>query len=207
MGSSAEIGIINLVSESSVGSANRRIESLVGKDAFKDFAAERAIVNQLSQNLKAPREQLGERVQDLVQQLKQAQKRIQELEARQLAQRVPELVAGAVRGARGAVVAASIGEIPSGDELRTLVLRVREQLGTEAATVALAGVANERPLVVIATNEASREAGVQAGALVRIAASVLGGGGGGKDDVAQGGGQDASQIEAALAAVRRELGV
>ncbi|WP_066079000.1 alanine--tRNA ligase [Pseudoclavibacter albus] len=207
VGSSAEIGIINLVSESSVGSANRRIESLVGKDAFKDFAAERAIVNQLSQNLKAPREQLGERVQDLVQQLKQAQKRIQELEARQLAQRVPELVAGAVRGARGAVVAASIGEVPSGDELRTLVLRVREQLGTEAATVALAGVANERPLVVIATNEASREAGVQAGALVRIAAGVLGGGGGGKDDVAQGGGQDASQIEAALAAVRTELGV
>ena len=50
-----------------------------------------------------------------------------------------------------------------------------------------------RPVVLVATNEGAREAGVKAGALVRVAAGVLGGGGGGKDDVAQGGGQDQSE--------------
>jgi alanine--tRNA ligase len=71
--------------------------------------------------------------------------------------------------------------------------------------VAVAGTAGDRPLVVVATNAAARDAGTRAGALVRVAATVLGGGGGGKDDVAQGGGQDAGRIDAALAAVTDEL--
>ena len=61
-------------------------------------------------------------------------------------------------------------------------------------------------VIVIATNEAARAKGVKAGALVRVAAQVLGGGGGGKDDLAQGGGQDATKVEDALAAVEREIG-
>ena len=65
----------------------------------------------------------------------------------------------------------------------------------------MAGVSNDRPVILIATNEAARAAGVKAGALVRLAAGILGGGGGGKDDVAQGGGTDAAKVGAALTAV------
>ena len=71
---SSEVGVINLVSESSVGSANRRIESLVGLDAFRDFAAERAIVSQLTSSLKTPREELPGRIGELVASLKAAEK-------------------------------------------------------------------------------------------------------------------------------------
>jgi alanyl-tRNA synthetase len=56
--SSAEVGLVNLISESSVGSTNRRVEALVGLEAFHDLAAERAIVSQLTSTLKTPREQL-----------------------------------------------------------------------------------------------------------------------------------------------------
>jgi alanyl-tRNA synthetase len=56
-------------------------------------------------------------------------------------------------------------------------------------------------MILVATNEAARDAGVKAGALVRVAAGILGGGGGGKDDVAQGGGTDAAKVAPALAAV------
>ena len=59
--SSAEVGLVNLVSEQSVGSTNRRVEALVGLDAFRDLTAERAIVSQLTSTLKTPREQLPER--------------------------------------------------------------------------------------------------------------------------------------------------
>ena len=62
-------------------------------------------------------------------------------------------------------------------------------------------MANGRPVILVATNEGAREAGIKAGALVRLAASVLGGGGGGKDDVAQGGGQDTSKVLEALDAI------
>lgn len=69
----------------------------------------------------------------------------------------------------------------------------------------MTGVANGRPVILVATNEGAREAGIKAGALVRLAASVLGGGGGGKDDVAQGGGQDASKVSEALDAIRNAI--
>ena len=83
-----------------------------------------------------------------------------------------------------------------------MALDTRGKLGTERpAVVAIAADAGGKPALVIATNEAARALGVKAGALVRVGAQILGGGGGGKDDIAQGGGQDASQIGAALAAI------
>lgn len=203
--SSGEVGLVNLVSESSVGSANRRIESLVGKDAFADFAAERAIVQTLTTNLKSPRDQLAERVQDLVAQLGRAQKRIAELEAAQLAERAPAIAAGAEALGGLRLAAASLGEIGSQDAARALALAVRDRLGADAGVVALGAVANGKPLIMVAANPAAREQGAKAGALVRLAAGILGGGGGGKDDFAQGGGQDASQLDAALEAIRSEL--
>ena len=89
--------------------------------------------------------------------------------------------------------------------LRTLALDLRSRLGSDAAVAVVTGVANERPLVVVAVNDAARSAGLAAGQLVRTAASTLGGGGGGKPDVAQGGGSDASKIPDALEAVRRQI--
>jgi alanyl-tRNA synthetase len=202
---SAEIGMINLVSEASVGSANRRVESLVGLDAFKDLAAERAIVSQLTANLKTPREQLPERINDLVQNLKAAEKKIAAFEARALSDRVPALVATAARESAVTVVAESLGTLNSADDLRMLVTATRERLGSEPAVVALAAVVAGKPVVIVATNPASRDAGARAGALARQAAGILGGGGGGKDDLAQGGGTDPDAIPVALDAVRAAL--
>ena len=71
---------------------------------------------------------------------------------------------------------------------------------------AITGAAKGRPVVVIATNDAARGRGLKAGDLVRVAAGALGGGGGGKDDIAQGGGQDASKVGEALAAVEWRVG-
>ncbi|MGO1544872.1 MAG: alanine--tRNA ligase [Gulosibacter sp.] len=202
---SSEVGLVNLIGESSVGAQNRRVEALVGRNAFTDFATERAIVRELSSGLKVPREQVTNRVEDLLANLKRAEKRIAELEAAALRGRVPELVGGAVQAGSIAYVGAALGAIGGADEVRQLVLDVRERLGSEAAVVALGGEANGKPVIVVATNDASRALGVKAGALVKLAAGILGGGGGGKPDVAQGGGQDASKLPEALEAVRREL--
>src|SRR5690606_15566941 len=93
---SSEVGLISVVSEASVGATNRRIESFVGLDAFRELAVERSIVSQLSANLKTPREQLPERISELVANLKAAEKRIAALQAAELRQRVPALVSEAV---------------------------------------------------------------------------------------------------------------
>ena len=62
----AQIGVLNLLSESSIGSGVRRVEALVAQDAFERFAAERALVATLTDNLRVQPEQLVERVDKLL---------------------------------------------------------------------------------------------------------------------------------------------
>ena len=202
VGSSAEVGLISLIGESSVGASNRRVEALVGRDAFRELAGERALVSQLTSALKTPREQLAERIADLTAQLKAAEKKIAAYEAKALADRVPTLAGTATRTGPVRLVAQAVEGVGSGDDLRSLVLQVRDRMGAEPAVVALGGVANARPVVVVAANDAARREGVKAGPIAKAAAAALGGGGGGRDDVAQGGGADAAALPAALAAVR-----
>ncbi|MBF4564961.1 alanine--tRNA ligase [Plantibacter sp. VKM Ac-2876] len=203
--SSAEIGLINLVSESSVGSTNRRVESLVGLEAFRDLAAERALVSQLSGSLKTPKEQLPDRIAELVANLKAAEKKIAAFEARGLSERLPALALTAHRVGPVSLVAEHLGELGSPNDVRTLVTQLREQLGASPAVVALGAVVGGKPAIVVATNQGARDAGLKAGVLVRVAAGVLGGNGGGKDDLAQGGGVDATALGDALAAIAREI--
>jgi alanyl-tRNA synthetase len=203
--SSAEIGMINLVSEASVGSTNRRVESLVGLEAFRDLAAERAIVSQLTSNLKTPREQLPAKIMDLMQSLKAAEKKIASFEARALTDRVPALVAQAGRVGDLTVVAEDLGVLTSADDVRMLVTATRERLGSDAAVVALAATVADKPVVIVATNPAARDAGAKAGALAKHLAGILGGGGGGKDDLAQGGGTKVELIPEALSVLRTLL--
>ncbi|WP_243227889.1 alanine--tRNA ligase [Microbacterium sp. CIAB417] len=202
---SAEVGLINLVGESSVGATARRVEALVGLDAFRDLAAERAIVSQLTSDLKVPREQIPARIADLAASLKAAEKKIAAFEAQALAQRAPELATQARRVGQVGAVVASIGAVGSADDLRTVALAVRDRLGEDASVVALGATVGGRPIVIVATNEAARRAGVKAGMLAKGAAGVLGGGGGGRDDVAQGGGSDAAALPDALDGILRSL--
>nr|WP_314845962.1 alanine--tRNA ligase [uncultured Microbacterium sp.] len=202
---SAEIGIVSVVGESSVGASNRRIEALVGQDAFRELAAERALVSQLTASLKTPRDQLVERIADLSSSLKTAEKRIAQFESKERAGQVPAIAESARRVGSFLVAAQSLGDAASADDVRELVLGVRDRLASDAAVVALGAVVNGRPVVVVATNDAARLAGAKAGALAKRAAGVLGGGGGGRDDIAQGGGADVGALAAALEAIAQEL--
>ncbi|WIB58812.1 alanine--tRNA ligase [Curtobacterium sp. MCLR17_007] len=203
--SSAQVGLVNLVGEASVGSTNRRVEALVGLEGFRDLAVERTIVSQLSSALKAPRNDLPTRVQSLMEDLRVAQKRIAEFESAGLQQRVPTIARLATTIGGTTVVAESVDGLKSADDLRSLATGVRSQLGDGAAVVVLGAVVGGKPAVIVATNDAARAAGVQAGPLAKEAAGVLGGGGGGKPDLAQGGGTDASALPAALRAVTARL--
>jgi alanyl-tRNA synthetase len=198
---SSEIGMINLVGEASVGSANRRVEALVGLEAFHDFTVERALVTQLSSALKTPRADLVQRVTDLTTRLKAAEKKIAAFEEEALLARLPELLGRIERHGSVRLLAAQVDGVRSADDLRRLALVARGRLGEDAAVVALAMVFGGRPSIVVAANQAARAAGAEAGTLAQKAAAVLGGGGGGKGEVAQGGGSDPDAIPAALNAV------
>jgi alanyl-tRNA synthetase len=199
------LGLVKLLHESSIGAGVRRVEALVGADAYSFLAREHVLLAQVAEAVKARPEEAPERIAAIVAKLREAEKEISALRAAKVLAAAGELAANPadVRGV--AYVAHQAPEGTSGDDLRKLALDVRSRIGSRPAVVALASVSGAKPVVLVATNEGARELGLKAGALVRAAAQALGGSGGGKDDVAQGGGTDAGAVDAALEAARRQV--
>ena len=126
----------------------------------------------------------------MLKRLKDAEKEIARLGESQLLARAPQLADSAEKIGDTVAVVADLGDLPSADALRALVTDIRARLGeSAAAVVAGVGVVGERPQLVVATNQLARDAGIKAGALVKVGAKALKGGGGGRDDIAQGGGR------------------
>jgi alanyl-tRNA synthetase len=202
---SAQIGLVSLIGEASVGSGSRRLEALVGIEAFRSLASERALVARLTDALKTPKENLEEKLSAAIDELKAAQRKIASLQAGQLAEQIPTLIESAEQTAGTSFISADLGQLGSVEDLRTLATKIRDKVNGSSSVIALFGEISDRPMLVVATTESARTAGHKAGALVRAASAVLGGGGGGKDDLAQGGGADTSRISEAIAAIRGAL--
>ncbi|MGO9219129.1 MAG: alanine--tRNA ligase [Streptosporangiaceae bacterium] len=205
---SGQLGLIKILGESSIGSGVRRVEALVGTDAFRYLARESVLVSQLTEQLKTRREELPDRVASLVSRLRDAERDLDRLRSAQILGGAAELASQAEDAGPAALVAHQVPDGTTADDIRKLALDVRGRLPQQRpAVVVVAGVPADRPAVVVAVNEAAQALGLAAGTLVRSAARALGGGGGGRDDIAQGGGAPqgdrASQvITAAFDAVR-----
>ncbi|MFM6971068.1 MAG: alanine--tRNA ligase, partial [Rhodoluna sp.] len=202
---SSQIGLISLTAETSVGSGTRRIEALVGIEAFRALSIERALVARISEMFKTPQELLEERLQATIDDLKTAQRKLSEYQTAKLTERIPELINTSKNLGSTSLIVCELGNISSIEDLRTLAIQTRDQVAEKSAVIALFGVVDAKPAVLIATTEAARKAGHKAGNLVRLTSAILGGGGGGKDEIAQGGGQDAKQISAAITGLEAEL--
>jgi len=186
---SGQLGLVKILGESSIGSGVRRVEALVGMDAFRFLARESILVSQLSEQLKARREELPERVAGIVARLRDAQRDLERLNSARLLDSAAELARDAAEVAGAAYVAHWAPDGTTADSIRKLALDIRGRLAPDRpGVVVTAGVPADRPTVVVAVNDAGRARGLTAGALVLIAAGLLGGRGGGRDDVAQGGG-------------------
>ncbi|CAB4540471.1 unannotated protein [freshwater metagenome] len=202
---SSQIGLVSIIGEASVGSGSRRLEAFVGIEAIRALNAERALVARISEGLKLPKEQLEERIFANVEELKVAQKRLASMQSANLAELVPAAIANGINVNGTLVVELQIGEVSDSNDLRTLAFNARERVSSENALIIVSATLAEKPLIGVATTEASRNAGIKAGSLVRLAAAILGGGGGGKDDFAQGGGTDISKIGEALDAIKAAI--
>ncbi|CAN2201610.1 AlaS Alanyl-tRNA synthetase [Candidatus Nanopelagicaceae bacterium] len=201
---SGQLGVVKLLSESSIGAGVRRVEALVGVDAYRFLAREHVLLNSLTSLIKGSRaEELPEKISDLLAKMREIEK---ELAAVRSAAAMSDLssVAAKAQNLNGtAVIATQIGDGIVAEDLRKIALDLRAR--SADSVVVLVSVVEGKPVLVAAVSDAARAKGFKAGALVKIGSTILGGGGGGKDDFAQGGGTSIAEVEAALAAITKAL--
>ena len=197
---SGQLGVVKLLSESSIGAGVRRVEALVGVDAYKFLAREHLLLNSLTQIIKGTRvEELPERINDLLEKIKEIEKELASVRSAQALSTVGSIADSVVKVGQIDLITAVMPDGISGDDLRTIALDLRNRFST--SVIALISSAAGKSVLVVASSDSARTIGAKAGALVKIGSTILGGGGGGKDDFAQGGGTDATKAAEALAAI------
>ncbi|GAA4216572.1 alanine--tRNA ligase [Actinocatenispora rupis] len=196
---SGQLGVVKILHEASVGAGVRRVEALVGIDAFNFLAREHLLVSRLAETYRAKPEEVADRVEQTIAQLRDAEKELEKLRAQMVLANAGGLAAAAkdVRGV--AVVTTEAPSSASTNDVRTLVQEIRGRLSAgRAGVVAVSARSNGKASLVVAVNAEARKAGLSAKDLVKAA---LSGRGGGNDDLAQGGGVPEDQAPVLLTAV------
>jgi alanyl-tRNA synthetase len=202
---SAQIGLVSITNESSVGSGSRRLEALVGIEALRSLTQERVLLHKIAEQLKSTPTSASEKLEALLLEVKDMQRQLAVVQSQKLAGLVPELLKSVETIGSYKVLAKEISDASTVDGLRDLAVKIREELSSDASVVALASTIEGKPAIIVTANKAAQDKGAKAGDLVRLASQILGGGGGGKADIAQGGGSDASKISSSLLAITESL--
>jgi alanyl-tRNA synthetase len=202
---SGQLGLVKLLSEASIGSGVRRVEALVGLDAFRFLAKEHVLVSQLAEQFKARPEELPERIGGVVERLRQAERELEKVRADAVLSSAGALAEGAEDVNGVALVAVAAPDGVSGNDLRALASDVRARLGGRPGVVALFSADGDKVSFVVATTAAARDRGLAAGKLIPEFTPAVGGRGGGKPDLAQGGGTNPAGIPEAVTALRTAL--
>ncbi len=197
---SGQLGVIKLLSESSIGAGVRRVEALVGVDAYRYLAREHLLLNSLTDLIKGARaEELPERISEMLLKIKEVEKELATVRSAQVMTQLDSIAEKAQIVGGKSIVSTKIADGVSADDLRKIAQELINRLSN--AVVALISVVEGKAVLVVAVSEPVRKSGIKAGVLVKIGSTVLGGGGGGKDDFAQGGGTNLSAISDALTAI------
>jgi len=199
----AQIGLVSITGESSVGSGSRRIEAEVGIEALRSLIQQRDAVRRIAAGFKAPAAEVETKISEALEEVKRAQKLLAEANTKAAMALIPDLLASATEVSGSKLIAASVGELTS-DSLRELILQVRERMGSDSVVI-LGASSSDRATVMVAAGSQAVASGKDSGALAKKAAEVLGGGGGGKKDLAQGGGPEISKLEQAIAEAKAML--
>ena len=197
-----ELGMFIIISESSIGSGIRRIESVVSKAAEAYVQQQQHLVETLSERLSTKPDELIERVGKMQSEIRDLQKSVGDLKSRfaasQAQETVPERLPNGYR-----IVLAELQDASS-DDLRSVVNAVRQR--NADVVIAVTGTSGDRVNMVVSVPEALTAKGLRAGDLMKIAAPHIGGKGGGGPTQAQGGGTNPAGAPAALQEVKAAVG-
>ncbi|HAW13813.1 MAG TPA: alanine--tRNA ligase, partial [Cellvibrionales bacterium] len=189
-----DIGLMLIVSESGIASGVRRIEAVSGAEALKLIDATDAKIQQASQLLKTNPADMTTKVQQMLEQQKALEKKLQQLQQK-LASSVGSDLAEQAMNVNGVKVLAAVLEGADPKSLRDTVDQLKQKIGS--GVVILAAPTDEKIALVAGVTDSLVER-VRAGDIIKSLSAAVGGKGGGRADFAQGGGVDHGALAAAI---------
>jgi alanyl-tRNA synthetase len=191
----AEIGLVKVLHEGAIAAGTRRIEAVAGEDACRRALSAFDTVDFVAQRIGAPREGVGDRLEALLAEKSEMERKLRSYEQKASANLAGDLAAGAL-AKDGLRFVSALVPAESPDALRALGSQVLAKLGEGA--VCCGAAFGDKATVVAFCSPAAIKAGYQAGAIVSKVSAALGGKGGGKPDFAMGGGRDVARLKDAL---------
>jgi len=196
-----DIGVFKIRSESGVAAGTRRLEAVSGGGALRWIRQREELLREIAAAVKSPEDGVQEKIERLLVQQRDLEKRIAGLQQKLVGGSTPDLLDG-VRDVSGVKLVAAQVDGADADGLRALADRVRERLGS--GVVVLGASEGERVVLVTAvTPDLAKR--VHAGNLIKPIAAMVGGAGGGRPDFAQAGGKSPADLGKAIAAADRVL--
>ena len=195
--STAIIGSFRILSESGTGTGVRRIEAVTGAAALQKAKEDQAVLRQLATDLKAKNNEITTKVANLMSQLKEAEKELQQLKKEAALSDLDTILASQETIGGVSVVAAET-QADSMDSLRDLADTIMDKLGN--GVVLLSAAHEDKINFVCKVAKADTKKGLHAGKIIKAAAQVAGGNGGGRPDMAQAGGKEPAKAGEALQA-------
>ena len=192
-----DIGVFKIVSEAGIASGVRRIEAVTGAGALEYIGETEKNISEVANLLKAGREDAVAKVGQLLERNRRLEKELEALKARLASSQGSDL-SGQAREVDGIKVLAARLEGADAKSLRDTVDQLKNKLG--AAAVILGAVTDGKVALVAGVTKAETKC-IKAGELVNHVARQIGGRGGGRPDMAQAGGSQPENLEAALASV------
>ena len=193
-----DIGLFKIVSEGGVASGVRRIEALTGEAALAYVEQNDALLKDLAGLVRASRDDLGDKVREQLERVKQLEREVRTLKDRLASGKGVDLAAGAVDVKGVKVVATKVDGADAG-ALRNAVDQLKDKF--KSAVVVLASVEGPAKVVLVVGVTDDQTARIKAGELAGAVAAQVGGRGGGRADFAQAGGSKPEALDAALASV------
>jgi alanyl-tRNA synthetase len=194
-----DIGLFKILSETGLAAGVRRIEATTGLNALRHLRRLESELSGAAALLKAPAQQLRDRVERLVEQQKESQREIDRLKRSLMSGDSADLSADA-REVEGARVLGAVVELGDAGALREMADQLRDKLAPAVILLGSPSKDGKKALLVCSVSKGLTKR-FRAGDIVKAAASIVGGNGGGRPDFAQAGGPDASKIEDAVSQV------
>jgi alanyl-tRNA synthetase len=196
-----DIGLFRILGESGIAAGVRRIEAITGDTALEQVHQQQQTLSQLGQILKTDPANLEQRLQKLLDNQRQLEKELEQLQTKANADLGGDLMSQ-VQDIEGVKLLAVRVDGSDGKQLREFSDQLRDKL--ISGVIVLTGACDDKvPLLVVVTKDLTGQ--IAAGNLIKPLAEIVGGRGGGRPDMAQAGGKDASQIDKLLAAAPEQL--